>query len=122
MTTSRTTSRTPPVLTTTDRVEASKVAVAARRARAAVKADIAAKVLKPLDVLQAARENPSGVEGGIRVTEFLTSIPAVGPTKMRRYLEDLQISPVKRLGGLGPNQAARLYGAVAARNASQDDD
>ena len=44
----------------------------------------------------------------MRVTEFLLSVPAIGAKKMRHTLEQLQIAPVKRLGGLGKHQRVRL--------------
>src|SRR5438094_200288 len=65
-----------------DRVAASQAAVAARRARAAVKASIAAREVSPLTVLDRATAEPDGVEGRLRVTEFLLSVPAIGATKM----------------------------------------
>ncbi|SDS66903.1 guanylate kinase [Microterricola viridarii] len=92
-----------------DRVAASRAAVAARRARAAVKAAIAAGERNPLDVMRTAFAEPLGAEGKLRVTEFLTSIPAIGVTKMHRIMDDLGISPAKRLGGLGKHQRERLY-------------
>ncbi|HEX6954376.1 MAG TPA: integration host factor, actinobacterial type, partial [Agromyces sp.] len=91
-----------------DRVAASRAAVAARRARATVKHDIASGARSPLDVLRAAFEEPEGVEGRLRVTEFLTSIPAIGQTKCARIMDDLQIAASKRLGGLGRLQRRRL--------------
>jgi guanylate kinase len=96
-----------------DRVAASRAAVAARRARAAVKAQIASGARSPLDVLRVAFEEPAGVEGRLRVTEFLSSIPAIGETKMRRMLAQLEISPVKRLGGLGRAQRRRIRDRIA---------
>ena len=96
-----------------DRVAASRAAVAARRARAAVKAEIAAASRSPLDVLRAAFEEPEGVEGRLRATEFLTSIPAIGATKCTRIMADLEISTSKRLGGLGRLQRRRLREFVA---------
>lgn len=87
---------------------ASRAAVAARRARAVVKHDVAAGARSPLDVLRAAFEDPEGVEGRLRVTEFLTSIPAIGQTKCARIMDDLQIAASKRLGGLGRLQRRRL--------------
>ncbi len=98
-------SSTPPEV---DRVAASRAAVAARRARAAVKADMARGGRSPLDVLRTAYEEPEGVEGRLRVTEFLTSIPAIGATKSARIMHDLGISTSKRLGGLGRLQRKRL--------------
>jgi guanylate kinase len=91
-----------------DRRAASQAAVAARRARAAVKAAIGAHEVSPLTVLDRATADPDGVEGRLRVTEFLLSVPAIGTTKMKDALERLAISPAKRLGGLGRHQRLRL--------------
>jgi guanylate kinase len=103
---------TPPDV---DRVAASRAAVAARRARAAVKAQVAAGERTSLDVLAAAVKDPNGVEGRLRVTELLVSIPAIGVTKMQRIMTKLEISPSKRLGGLGKHQRDRLRDFLAAR-------
>ncbi|MFF1633212.1 guanylate kinase [Leifsonia sp. NPDC058248] len=91
-----------------DRRAASQAAVAARRARAAVKAAIGAHEISPLTVLDRATADPDGVEGRLRVTEFLLSVPAIGTTKMKDALRRLAISPAKRLGGLGRHQRLRL--------------
>jgi guanylate kinase len=91
-----------------DRVAASQAAVAARRARAAVKAAVADRQVSPLTVLDRAIADPEGVEGRLRVTEFLLSVPAIGTTKMHEALDRLGISPAKRLGGLGRHQRLRL--------------
>ncbi|MFF2495230.1 guanylate kinase [Agromyces sp. NPDC058064] len=101
---------TPPDV---DRVAASRAAVAARRARASVKAEVASGRRSPLDVLRVAFEEPEGVEGRLRVTEFLTSIPAIGATKSTRIMQDLEISTSKRLGGLGRLQRRRLREFIA---------
>jgi guanylate kinase len=103
---------TPPDV---DRVAASRAAVAARRARAAVKAQVAAGERTALDVLASAVKDPNGVEGRLRVTELLVSIPAIGVTKMQRIMTRLEISPSKRLGGLGKHQRDRLRDFLAAR-------
>ncbi|MGO4782389.1 guanylate kinase [Cryobacterium sp. W22_MBD10_FK3] len=107
---------TPPDV---DRVAASRAAVAARRARAAVKAQVAAGERTSLDVLAAAVKDPNGVEGRLRVTELLVSIPAIGVTKMQRIMTRLEISPSKRLGGLGKHQRDRLRDFLAARPTSR---
>ena len=96
---------TPPDV---DRVAASRAAVAARRARAAVKSQVAAGQRTALEVLATAVKDPTGVEGRLRVTELLISIPSIGVTKMKRIMERLEISPSKRLGGLGTHQRERL--------------
>lgn len=98
-----------------DRVAASRAAVAARRARARVKADIAEGRRSALEVLDTASAAPQGAEGRLRVTEFLLSLPAIGPTKMRAALDALGIAEVKRLGGLGAHQRERLRSFVLSR-------
>lgn len=101
----------PPV----DRVAASRAAVAARRARAEVKRAIASGERTPLQVLDASAEPANGAEHSLRVTNFLLAIPHIGTTKMNRILEDLAISPSKRLGGLGAKQRERLRVFVLER-------
>jgi guanylate kinase len=103
---------TPPDV---DRVAASRAAVAARRARAAVKAQIAAGERTALEVLAAAIKEPNGVEGKLRVTELLLSIPAIGVTKMERLMDQLGISRAKRLGGLGTHQRDRLLDVLSTK-------
>jgi len=103
---------TPPEV---DRVAASRAAVAARRARAKVKAQVASGERSALDVLGAALKDPLGVEGRLRVTELLVSIPAIGVTKMQRIIHRLEISPSKRLGGLGRHQRDRLRDFLSER-------
>ena len=87
-----------------DRVAASRRAVAARRARASLKKDVTMRVITPQELLRRAFDDPASPAGTMRVTEFLTSIPAIGEGKRDRILERLGISPVKRLGGLGARQ------------------
>ncbi|MFB8385908.1 guanylate kinase [Microbacterium sp. NPDC055910] len=98
-------SRTPPEV---DRVAASRRAVAARRERAALKHDVTMRVITPQELLRRALAKPETPAGAMRVTEFLTCIPAIGEGKRDRILAELGISPVKRLGGLGARQRAVL--------------
>ncbi|HET6302479.1 guanylate kinase [Microbacterium sp.] len=91
-----------------DRVAASRRAVAARRERASLKRDVTTRVITPQELLRRALADPSSPAGAMRVTEFLTSIPAIGEGKRDRILRDLGISPVKRLGGLGARQRRAL--------------
>lgn len=98
-------SRTPPEV---DRASASRRAVAARRERAALKKDVAMRVITPQELLRRATAAPTAPAGAMRITEFLTSIPAIGEGKRDRILEELRISPVKRLGGLGSRQRVAL--------------
>lgn len=98
-------SRTPPEV---DRVAASRRAVAARRERAALKHDVAMRVITPQQLLQRAFDAPDEPAGAMRITEFLTALPAIGEGKRDRVLAELEIAPVKRLGGLGARQRAVL--------------
>ncbi|MDF1479819.1 guanylate kinase [Leifsonia sp. H3M29-4] len=91
-----------------DRAAASRAAIAARRARAAVKAAIASRTRTALDVAQVAWEHPDSVEAGLRVREMLASMPSLGPTRTERVMSRLEISPRKRVGGLGARQRERL--------------
>ncbi len=91
-----------------DRAAASRAAIAARRARAAIKQAVADRSRTPLDVAEVAWADPASAEGGLRVRELLTSIPSLGPTRADRTLERLTISPRKRLGGLGVRQREKL--------------
>ncbi|MCR2828086.1 guanylate kinase [Microbacterium sp. zg.Y909] len=91
-----------------DRAAASRRAVAARRERAALKRDVATRVISPQELLRRALAEPGSPAGAMRVPEFLTSIPAIGEGKRDRILQQLGISPVKRLGGLGTRQRVAL--------------
>ena len=87
-----------------DRVAAARRAVERRRARAALKRDLTTRVAAPQRVLADAIADPDSVAGSFRVTDFLLALPAIGVGKKDRILEELHISPVKRLGGLGIRQ------------------
>lgn len=80
-----------------------------------MKRDITTRVLTPQEVLRRAYADPTSAPGTLRVTEFLTSIPAIGEGKRDRILAQLDISPVKRLGGLGARQRRDLGGWLAER-------
>lgn len=98
-------SRTPPPV---DRIAASERAVASRRARASLKRDISTRVIRPQRVLELAQADAASAAGTLRITDFLTALPAIGKGKRERLLAELDISPVKRLGGLGVRQRKRL--------------
>jgi guanylate kinase len=111
----RTDAQTRPTPPEVDRVAASRAAVAARRARAELKAQIATGRRSAESVLDEGAREPNGPAGTLRVTDFLLSIPAIGVTKMHTTLDRLQISEVKRLGGLGRHQRERLRGFLRER-------
>lgn len=99
-----------------DRAAGSRAAVAARRARAEVKRQVAARERTALDVVEAAwTGDPVAPEATLRVSELLRSIPRFGPTRAARVMRDLRISDAKRVGGLGSRQRAELRGFLAER-------
>lgn len=91
-----------------DRAAAGRAAVAARQARAAIKAAIAAGERDPLAVAEAAWRDPSSVEARMRVRELISSLRGFGPKKVAAVLERLGIADVKKLGGLGARQRRAL--------------
>ena len=92
-----------------DRIAAGKAAVAARRARAAVKNAIAERVRTALDAAQHGWGDPTSAEASLRVRELLMSIPGLGPTRVAKAMAELEISDKKRVGGLGARQRVRLH-------------
>jgi guanylate kinase len=97
-----------------DRQAANRAAIEARRARAEVKQRLRSGELSPMRALADSREAGSA-PATLRVSEFLQTFPAVGEVKAARLLEELQISPRKRLGGLGVHQRERLEQFVRER-------
>lgn len=91
-----------------DRVAASRRALQRRRARAALKRDLSTRVVAPQKVLATAVADADSDAATMRVTDFLMALPAIGAGKRDRVLEELSISPVKRLGGLGVRQRVSL--------------
>jgi guanylate kinase len=92
-----------------DRVAAAHAAVAARRARAAVKQDIVSGARTALEVLDSsATLEPSAPEASLRVREFIGTLRMMGPKRVAAVMNQLAIADSKRLGGLGVRQRAAL--------------
>ena len=98
-----------------DRQAASKRALERRRARASIKRDLTTRVTSGQEILRQAVEDADSDAATMRVTDFLLALPAIGTGKRDRILEELHISPVKRLGGLGVRQLAALSGWLDTR-------
>ena len=96
------------VMPEVDRRAAAHAGVQARRARAAVKASVFNGQRSALDVFTVGTIDPSSTEASLRVTDFLKSLRGIGVGKIPRILDELDISPRKRLGGLGKHQLAEL--------------
>lgn len=109
---------TPPDV---DRAAASRAAVAARRARAAVKKDVATHVRTPLEVVETAWLGESTLpEASLRVKELLGSITGLGPIRVQKIMGQLGIAETKRVGGLGTRQRRALRDWLTAREAREE--
>lgn len=91
-----------------DRAAAARRAVERRRARASLKRDLTMRVVAPQTIAAQAFDDAESVAGSMRITDFLLALPAIGVGKRDRILVELDISPVKRLGGLGVRQRVSL--------------
>lgn len=91
-----------------DRAEALRRAIAARKARAAIKAAVSAGETSPLQVAMNAWQDRESAESSLRVRDLLLSIPGLGPVKVEQILAQLSIASSKRLGGLGRRQKAQF--------------
>ena len=91
-----------------DRGAAGRAAVAARQARSAIKVAVRNSERTAANVLEVGMSDGDSVEAGLRVRELLISIRGFGPVRLERALTALEISPKKRLGGLGAAQRLRL--------------
>lgn len=98
-----------------DRAAAAQAAVAARRARAAVKKSVHDRERTALEVVETAWAGTAAAEASLRVRELLTSIPTLGPTRAARAMRQLGIAESKRVGGLGVRQRSRLHDWLSAR-------
>jgi guanylate kinase len=102
-----------------DRAAAAIAAIAARRARAAVKHEVATRARTALSVAQTGWEDPQSAEGSLRVRDLLTSVPTLGPARVQRVMDELEISPKKRVGGLGVRQRNRLREYLVKRQGAE---
>jgi guanylate kinase len=96
----------PPALSDEQRSAASAKAVANRRRRAEVKQLVKSGHVGWHDLLDLARVED--VIAALRVQEVLLCFPGVGPRRVERYMRHANVSPTRRLRGLGPHQIATL--------------
>ncbi len=101
----------PPSLSSEQRSAASAKAVANRRRRAEVKAHLRSGHLSWRDLLSLSHVDD--VVASLRVQEALLCLPGIGPQRLDRFMKQANISPSRRLRGLGPHQIASLNEALA---------
>jgi guanylate kinase len=97
---------TPPQLTPEQRVAALAKASASRKRRAEVKIQIKNGELRIDDVLSLALTDEA--IGKMRVKELLESLAGVGKIRVISLMERLNISPTRRIQGLGRHQLKEL--------------
>ena len=95
-----------PPLTPEQRAAALEKAAAARRARAALKVRLKTSGTSLADVLSDGETDD--VVGKMKVVAVLESMPGVGKVKAQKIMESLDISPSRRVRGLGAKQREAL--------------
>ena len=103
-----------PPLTPEQRAAALEKAAAARKARAEVKERLKRNGVSIAEVLRAGESDD--IIGKMRVSAVLESMPGVGKARAARIMERLEISPTRRVRGLGATQRTALvreFGAGA---------
>lgn len=99
-----------PELDDEDRRRALDKAAAARRERAQLKADLREGRVTLAEVL--GRADHDDVVGRTKVAALLEALPNVGKVRAQKLMERLEISPTRRLRGLGTNQRDKLVQAL----------
>ncbi len=95
-----------PTLTAEQRTAALAKAAEARRARAALKVKLKSSGTTLADVL--ADGESDEVIGKMKVIAVLESMPGVGKVRAQQLMQRLEISPSRRVRGLGVKQREAL--------------
>lgn len=101
-----------PTLTPEQRSAALAKAAEARKARAEVKARLKSSATTLQQVL--ADGDHDDVVGKMKVSAVLEALPGVGKVRAQRIMEKLEISPSRRVRGLGAKQREALQREFAA--------
>jgi hypothetical protein len=81
-------------------------AAEARRIRAELKQMLKAGEVSIGQVLE--RAGSADALAKMKVCDVIEAMPAYGPVKAQRLMQQLEIAPTRRLRGLGPRQRAAL--------------
>lgn len=95
-----------PPLTPEQRAAALEKAAEARRSRAELKAKLKNSSTSLAEVLEAGQTDD--VVGKLKVSALLEAMPGVGKVRAQRIMDKLNISPSRRVRGLGENQRRAL--------------
>ena len=101
-----------PALTPEQRAAALEKAAAARRARADLKVRLKTSGVSLAEVLESGETDEA--VGKMKVVAVLESMPKVGKVRAQRLMEELEISPARRVRGLGAKQREALLKAFAS--------
>jgi hypothetical protein len=102
-----------PELDPEQRRAALEKAAEARRIRAELKQMLKAGEVSLRDVLD--RASTAEPLAKMKVHDVIEAMPAFGPVKARRLMEELDIAPSRRLRGLGPRQREALLTTFEGR-------
>ena len=103
-----------PELSDDARRQALEKAAEARKIRAEFKQQLKAGEIDFREVLQ--RADSDEVIGKTKVSAVLEALPKVGKVRARKIMERLDISPSRRVRGLGANQREKLLDEFHANN------
>jgi hypothetical protein len=98
-----------PALDPSDRSRALAKATDARRRRAETKRRLKQGETTLAAVLDAAKDDAA--LSAMRVAEVIEAMPAFGPAKTARLMEQIGIASSRRIRGLGPRQRSALLAA-----------
>ena len=101
-----------PTLTPEQRAAALEKAAAARRARAELKVRLKTQAVSLAEVLDSGEVDDTIAK--MKVVEVLEAMPGVGKVRAHKLMETLEISPARRVRGLGVNQREALLKAFTA--------
>ena len=102
-----------PDRTDDQRAEALRRAMAVRRERAALRAELKDGRVRAVDVIAGSPDNPAYAV--LQVSWLLKALPGLGPVRADRIMTDIGISPTRRLQGLGERQRTELIAKLGAR-------
>jgi hypothetical protein len=102
---------TPPSLSPEQRQAALDKAVAARRARAEIKASLKMGSINLAELFD--RCATDEMVAKLKVRAVLESLPGLGKVRVQKLMDEIGISETRRLQGLGPNQRERLLKETA---------
>jgi signal recognition particle GTPase len=94
-----------PNLSDEERRAALKKAAEARQARAELKKNLKNGSVTLKELLN---KSDDPIVGRMKVGNLLESLPGVGKARASKKMEELDISPTRRVQGLGANQRANL--------------